>query len=109
MLARLRDGGRVVIRPIRPSDRQLLERSRGRFSDESMRRRFLGPKPRLNTTELRYLTEVDGQNHVAFVATLVDDLDAIVAVARRAQQVLGRPLGSHTLVAGPIDWHDAGE
>jgi len=33
------------------------------------------------------------------------DLDALVAVARRAQQVLGRPLGSHTLVAGPIEWH----
>ena len=24
-----------------------------------------------------------------------------------AQEVLGRPLGSHTLVAGPVDWHDA--
>lgn len=35
------------------------------------------------------------------------DLDALVAMARRAQQVLGRPLSSHTLVAGPIDWHAA--
>ena len=33
------------------------------------------------------------------------DLGALVAAARRAQEVLGRPLGSHTLVAGPIDWH----
>jgi len=33
------------------------------------------------------------------------DLDALVRVARRAQEVLGRPLGSHTLVAGPVDWH----
>ena len=33
------------------------------------------------------------------------DLDAVVAAARRAQELLGRPLGSHTLVAGPIDWH----
>jgi hydroxymethylglutaryl-CoA lyase len=33
------------------------------------------------------------------------DLDALVGVARRAQQILGRPLGSHTLVAGPIEWH----
>ncbi len=32
------------------------------------------------------------------------DLDALVACARRAQAVLGRPLGSHTLVAGAIDW-----
>jgi hydroxymethylglutaryl-CoA lyase len=35
------------------------------------------------------------------------DLDAVVAMARRAQEVLGRPLGSHTLVAGPVVWHDA--
>ncbi len=34
------------------------------------------------------------------------DLERIVDCARRAQQVLGRPLGSHTLVAGPVDWHD---
>ena len=26
-------------------------------------------------------------------------------LAERAQEVLGRPLGSHTLVAGPVDWH----
>jgi len=32
------------------------------------------------------------------------DLDALLACSRRAQQVLGRPLGSHTLVAGPIEW-----
>jgi hydroxymethylglutaryl-CoA lyase len=33
------------------------------------------------------------------------DLPKVVDCARRAQQVLGRPLGSHTLVAGPVDWH----
>ena len=33
------------------------------------------------------------------------DLERVVDCARRAQQVLGRPLGSHTLVAGPVDWH----
>ena len=33
------------------------------------------------------------------------DLERVVAMARRAQEVLGRPLGSHTLVAGPVDWH----
>jgi hydroxymethylglutaryl-CoA lyase len=34
------------------------------------------------------------------------DLPRLVAVARRAQEILGRPLGSHTLVAGPIDWRE---
>jgi hydroxymethylglutaryl-CoA lyase len=32
------------------------------------------------------------------------DLDALLACARRAQEILGRPLGSHTLAAGPVDW-----
>jgi len=35
------------------------------------------------------------------------DLDALLAAARDVQQVLGRPLGSHTLVAGPVDWTGA--
>src|SRR3954447_18258998 len=33
------------------------------------------------------------------------DLEKLVACAREAQQVLGRPLGSHVLTAGPVDWH----
>jgi len=32
------------------------------------------------------------------------DLPALLACSRRVQELLGRPLGSHTLVAGPIDW-----
>jgi len=32
------------------------------------------------------------------------DLPALLACARRLQEILGRPLGSHTLVAGPVDW-----
>jgi hydroxymethylglutaryl-CoA lyase len=32
------------------------------------------------------------------------DLQALIACARRVQEILGRPLGSHTLVAGPVDW-----
>jgi hydroxymethylglutaryl-CoA lyase len=32
------------------------------------------------------------------------DLDALLVCARRAEEVLGRTLGSHTLVAGPVDW-----
>ena len=35
------------------------------------------------------------------------DLPALVEAARAVRDVLGRPLGSHTLIAGPVDWHDA--
>jgi hydroxymethylglutaryl-CoA lyase len=33
------------------------------------------------------------------------DLDLLLQAAREVQRILGRPLGSHTLVAGPVDWH----
>jgi hydroxymethylglutaryl-CoA lyase len=32
------------------------------------------------------------------------DLQALLDCVRRLRELLGRPLGSHTLVAGPIDW-----
>jgi hydroxymethylglutaryl-CoA lyase len=35
------------------------------------------------------------------------DLEELVECAREAQRVLGRPLGSHVLTAGPVDWHRA--
>jgi hydroxymethylglutaryl-CoA lyase len=33
------------------------------------------------------------------------DLPRLLDAAHAARDVLGRPLGSHTLVAGPVDWH----
>jgi hydroxymethylglutaryl-CoA lyase len=33
------------------------------------------------------------------------DLDRLLEASRAAQEVLGRPLGSHTLLAGPVEWH----
>ena len=35
------------------------------------------------------------------------DLEELLACAREAQEVLGRPLGSHVLTAGPVDWGGA--
>jgi hydroxymethylglutaryl-CoA lyase len=36
------------------------------------------------------------------------DLDALLACARDVREILGRPLGSHTLVAGPVAWGGQG-
>jgi len=36
------------------------------------------------------------------------DLERLVECAREVQRVLGRPLGSHVLTAGPVDWHRTG-
>ena len=75
-------GTRVVIRPIRAGDKERLVDGLRRLSDESIRRRFLAAKPRFTKSELRYLTELDGINHIALVAVLEDDPDQLVAVAR---------------------------
>jgi hydroxymethylglutaryl-CoA lyase len=45
--------------------------------------------------------------HEMGIATGID-LEALLAAARSVRDVLGRPLGSHTLVAGPVDWHERG-
>ncbi|WP_028061761.1 hydroxymethylglutaryl-CoA lyase [Candidatus Solirubrobacter pratensis] len=34
-------------------------------------------------------------------------LDALLEAARAVQEVLGRPLGSHLLTAGPVEWNDS--
>jgi GNAT superfamily N-acetyltransferase len=81
VITRLSDGTVVRIREIRASDKELLAAGYARLSEESRLRRFLGPKPRLTTSDLRYLTEVDGFNHYAVVAVMGDRAD-IVAVAR---------------------------
>jgi GNAT superfamily N-acetyltransferase len=65
----LGDGTRVVLRHIRPEDSADLARDFARLSPESRYRRFLGGVTHLSDSALRYLTEVDGRDHVAIVAT----------------------------------------
>jgi RimJ/RimL family protein N-acetyltransferase len=78
----LHDGTRILLRPIEAGDKARLSVALARLSQETVRRRFLAAKPRFSSSELRYLTEVDGRNHLALVAVLADDPDAIVGVAR---------------------------
>jgi RimJ/RimL family protein N-acetyltransferase len=70
----------VRIRPIRPEDKALLNWGLSRLSDATVQRRFLSPKPRFTAAELRYLTEVDGHDHVALVA--IDEDGDLVGVGR---------------------------
>lgn len=82
METNLRDGTPVEIRPIRADDKARLAAGHARLSAESQRRRFLTAKPRLTAADLRYLTEIDGHDHVAFVAVLPERPELIVAVGR---------------------------
>ena len=64
----LTDGDEVIITRLTPGDLPLLAEAFARLSEESRRLRFLGPKPRLTQSELRYLTEIDGHRHEALAA-----------------------------------------
>jgi RimJ/RimL family protein N-acetyltransferase len=75
----LTDGTGVRLREIRADDKALLAAGHARLSERSRLKRFLGPKPKLTASDLRYLTEVDGVNHYAVVALLEGH---IVGVAR---------------------------
>jgi RimJ/RimL family protein N-acetyltransferase len=78
----LTDGTEIEFRHIRPDDKGNLAAAMAGLSEESRQKRFLAPKPRLNASELRYLTEIDGFDHVAILAVLADDPDAIAGVGR---------------------------
>lgn len=63
------DGTRVSLRMVRPSDADELRRQFLRLSPDSRYRRFLSAATELSEETLRYLTEVNGIDHVAIVAT----------------------------------------
>lgn len=68
---RLLDGEYILIRAIRPDDKQALREGIQRASPESAYHRFFQPKHKLSDKELVYFTEVDFVHHVALVAILV--------------------------------------
>ena len=82
MRVTLRDGTPLEIRTIRPSDKEGLQLGLSRLSERSRYSRFLSPKSCFTASELRYLTEVDGVDHYALVATPVDDPTRLLAVGR---------------------------
>lgn len=64
----LRDGTRVRLRPILPEDKALLAAGFERMSPESRYRRFMAPIKELDEDLLGFLTEIDYQDHFAWIA-----------------------------------------
>ena len=79
----LRNGTAVLLRAIRPDDKEMLAEAFHRLSKNSVHFRFLCSKKELLKEELTYLTEVDFQHHVGLVATIHrKDGERIIGVAR---------------------------
>lgn len=68
--ATLKDGTRVVLRLLRPTDKQTLRTGFERLSPESRYTRFFAAKQTLNDEELKYLCEIDQESHFAIGAVL---------------------------------------
>ncbi len=78
---RLKDGSPVLIRPIRPEDKEKIRQGVTQLSSRSLYFRFLRAVRELTDRELEYLTQVDGVNHFALVATNAEQTRGL-AVAR---------------------------
>ena len=108
VLERLPDGAQILIRPIRSDDKRFLEDGLRQLSDESVHRRFLSPKRSFSRAELRYLTEVDGRDHVALVAEYpgepVRRLIAVGRFVRLAQD----PDAAEVAIVVSDDWQRRG-
>ena len=107
MLTRLKDGSPIFVRPIRPDDKALLADGLTRLSEESRYKRFLGPKPRFTVSDLRYLTEIDGVDHVAYVALRGDAPKELVAVGRMVRSAT-YPKAAEIAVTVCDDWQRRG-
>jgi len=108
VLERLEDGATILIRPIRADDKRMLEDGLRHLSPQSVQRRFLTPKSSFSRSELRYLTEVDGRDHVALVAEYPGEpVRRLIAVARFVRNA-DDPSTAEAAIVVADEWHRRG-
>jgi hypothetical protein len=64
----LQDGTRVLLRPVIPEDKSRLVQGLVQMTPQSRYLRFFTPTSKFTGEQLRYFTEVDQENHVAWIA-----------------------------------------
>jgi acetyltransferase len=64
----LRDGTKVLVRPVRPQDEPLYRRFFPRVTDEDLRLRFFAPVKEFSHTFIARLTQIDYARAMAFIA-----------------------------------------
>lgn len=101
----LRDGTPVVLRLVVPEDAELLRRGFERWSAASRYARFFTPKVRLTDDELRYLCDVDQEQHVALGAIREagdghgEPVGVGIARFIRLPEVAGEPVTAEAAIA----------
>ena len=102
----LRDGSRVLVRPVRRTDAPLIAAGFARLSEQSRRLRFLGKKEGLSAAELRYYTDVDHHDHEALGALNPGDGRG-VGIARYVRDA-DDPLAAEIALTIADDWQGRG-
>ena len=86
----------------------MLENGLRHLSSESVQRRFLTPKRSFSRAELRYLTEVDGRDHVALVAEYPGDPGRRLIAVGRFVRLQDDPEAAEVAIVVADDWHRRG-
>lgn len=87
----LEDGTLIVMRPIEPGDKAGIAWGFDHLSEESRYRRFMGGVKRLTPKLLAALTEVDHDNHEAWVAFAPNDPGSPGVGVARYVRLTGEP------------------
>ena len=102
----LRDGSSVVVRPVRPDDRELLLAGFERLGPESRYQRFLAPMAELTDDIVTYLTDVDHHDHEALAA--IDAATGEGVGVARFVRCASRPDTAEAAVTVIDDWQGRG-
>ena len=95
----LKDGTKIIIRPIRPDDADDLQAAFQRLSMESIYLRFLSFKKELSDEEARQLATLDYSSRMAFVAIIQENgQEMVVGVSRYALPDTSHPETAETAV-----------
>jgi acetyltransferase len=78
----------IEIHPMRPDDRTRITDAIAYTSEDTYYRRFHTPMSSFTERELRHLTEIDGDRHIALVATERARPDRLVSVVRCARSTV---------------------
>jgi GNAT superfamily N-acetyltransferase len=92
----LPNGNRIIVRALRSEDQNDLLAAVGQVSNQSIRRRFFGPRRHFTEAEISFFVNVDFSRHVALIAlraaqgklTIVGGARYVVENQRQAEVAL---------------------
>jgi acetyltransferase len=103
----LADGTKIVIRPIRPEDRQIEQEFVRNLSGESRYFRFMSAINELSESMLNHFTRIDYDRELALIAVVTENAhETEIAVARYVRNPDGRSCEFAIVVADA--WHHRG-